>query len=95
MTDGFRLNWHRFIPLTWQMGFYDYLKKTYFAVNDRCRVDNAPTGKTSPMKLVDFVGAFVLVGIGYAISTIAFIVERIVALPSSAKRKIGQQLCFG
>lgn len=78
----------------WQMGYIGYLKRTYFTVTDRCRVDTVPKGKTSSMKLIDFVGAFVLLGIGFGISTVVFFLERILAVPS-VKGKKGQKVRFG
>lgn len=69
------LDYRRFLPRVWQMGLLLNLAETFVPVTNRCRVDTPPKGKTSTLKLTDFVGAFALLSIGFGLSITCFTME--------------------
>lgn len=83
----------RLLSYLWQMGFFKYIEKKYFPFINQCRADIKPTGKTSPFKVIDFVGAFLLLGFGLSFSTIIFALEILFAV-GPIKTKAIRTICI-
>ncbi len=70
------------------MGYFLYIRTTYFPVQNQCRADAKRGGRTSPIKLLDFIGTFLLLGIGIGVSFIIFIIELILGMKTRKNRVI-------
>ena len=63
----------------WESGIaVDYMRGKYFPpVPARCLATGRKPGVPTPLKLDDFIGAFVLLLIGYGLAKLVFIAELI------------------
>ena len=60
-----------------QNGIIYYLKEKYFPKSGQCRVDADTGSKAAAMNLNELAIAFVMLGLGLALSVVAFLLEMI------------------
>lgn len=69
----------RFILRMWENGWIDHMKKKYTPpMSAHCLANVQKSGGPKPLKLIDFVGAFVLLLIGLSFAKLIFIFELLV-----------------
>ena len=70
-------------------GLLDFwTNKKYQQKGQQCLTIVEPKTKLKPIKLTDTKGAFLVLGIGLGLSTIVFIVERIVVMKKTRPKKV-------
>ena len=59
----------------WENGILNHLFAKFTPKIDKCMVDKSDPPKLSPLKLIDLSSAFLILGIGYGLSLVAFLFE--------------------
>ncbi len=65
----------RFILRMWACGVVSLYKHRYFPSTDQCRTDTPPQTKTRPIKFIDLLPPFFILGLGLSLSILSFAIE--------------------
>lgn len=59
----------------WDFGMWNKLRDLYIPIKKQCQANTPPATRVRPIKLIDLTSAFLLFGLGTALSILEFVLE--------------------